>query len=221
MSAAVVKLGKYKGLEVNRIPVEVTEEELTAALEGLRRDYAQGQEIDDDLAKSLFGFESLDALKAALREQLWESAAADAKIGEENAAVDAAVLDAEIILPEELVEAEVQREFAVLNEKMQQNGMNMDQYLAYMNVTRDEYLAQARPNVEQQLKVRALLDAVAMAEGIVITEDELNAELAKLAESFSISAEEIRNRLGDLNPMRRDLAAQKAMDIVVQSAVRI
>lgn len=213
-----VKLGKYLGVEISPVPATVSDAEVEAAFAKLCRDYAGGEMIDDAAAKSVFGFDSADALKGALRLQIEEQVRQEAKMTEENAAVDAAVENALIHVPEELIEAEVEKEFALLDAKMQQNGMNMEQYFSYMGVSKEQYLEQARPNVVQQLKVRALLDAVAKAEGIRPSEAEVKAEISRIAAQLGTSPEAVAADVGE-DVIASSLAAQAALDLIAAGAV--
>lgn len=217
MSEIKVVLGKYKGVKVERVPVEIPEGELEAALDKLHQDHAPDAPLDDEFARKSFGFESLVALKAALEVQLLESIAQEAKVAEENAAVDAVVENSQVEIPEELIAAEVEKEFAVLCGKMEQNGMKMENYLAMMGVSKEDYLAQARPNVIQQFKVKAVLEAVAEAENIIITDEAVEAELHRISTGYGVDINTVRADLGT-EFVRRNLASQQALDIIVNSA---
>lgn len=217
MSEIKVVLGKYKGVKVERVPVEIPEGELEAALDKLHQDHAPDALLDDEFARKSFGFESLVALKAALEVQLLESIAQEAKVAEENAAVDAVVENSQVEMPEELITAEVEKEFAVLCGKMEQNGMKMENYLAMMGVSKEDYLAQARPNVIQQFKVKAVLEAVAEAENIIITDEAVEAELQRISTGYGVDINTVRADLGT-EFVRRNLASQQALDIIVNSA---
>ena len=217
MAEIKVTLGQYKGVKVNKMPVEVQEGELEAALEKLHQDHAPDMPLDDEFAKKAFGFESLDMLKAALREQLLVSIEGEAKVNEENAAVDAAVANAQVEVPEELINAEVEKEFALLCSKMEQNGMKMEQYLAMMGVSKEDYLDQARPNVIQQFKVKAVLEAVAVAENILITDEDVENELQRISSSYGVDINTVKADLGT-EFVRKNLASQQALDIIVNSA---
>lgn len=217
MAEIKVTLGQYKGLKVNKVPVDIPEGELEAALSKLHQDHAPDMPLDDEFAKKAFGFESLAALKAALEEQLLAGIANEAKVNEENAAVDAAVANAQVEVPEELVNAEVEKEFALLCAKMEQNGMKMEQYLSMMGVTKEDYLAQARPNVVQQFKVKAVLEAVATAENIVITDGDVENELQRVSANYGVDISTVRADLGT-EFVRKNLASQQALDIIVNNA---
>lgn len=217
MAEIKVTLGQYKGLKVNKVPVDIPEGELEAALNKLHQDHAPDMPLDDEFARKAFGFESLAALKAALEEQLLAGIANEAKVNEENAAVDAAVANAQVEVPEELVNAEVEKEFALLCAKMEQNGMKMEQYLSMMGVTKEDYLAQARPNVVQQFKVKAVLEAVATAENIVITDEDVENELQRVSANYGVDISTVRADLGT-EFVRKNLASQQALDIIVNNA---
>ena len=120
-------------------------------------------------------------------------------------------------VPEELVNAEVEKEFALLCAKMEQNGMKMEQYLSMMGVTKEGYLSQARPNVVQQFKVKAVLEAVATAENIVITDEDVENELQRVSANYGVDISTVRADLGT-EFVRKNLASQQALDIIVNNA---
>ena len=93
----------------------------------------------------------------------------------------------------------------------------MEQYLSMMGVTKEDYLAQARPNVVQQFKVKAVLEAVAAAENIVITDEDVENELQRVSANYGVDISTVRADLGT-EFVRKNLASQQALDIIVNNA---
>ncbi len=178
----------------------------------------EAPDIDDAFARN-FGMASLEMLKDALRESLMEGKTKEVKTQMENKIMDIVLDNAEVELPEVMVRYALERDFEELKAKLEQNGISMEAFLANSGKSVEEYLEEQRPDTVKQLKLRAVLVAVAKAENITVDENELEAELQRIGEQYNITADRVREVMGDTEPLRRDLAAGKSFNLIVNSAV--
>jgi trigger factor len=178
-------------------------------------------ELDDDFAADAAGFDSLEELRADARAKLAESEehAIDTEFRE--AAVDAAVANAEVELPGPLIEARAAEMWDQLTSVLARQGIDKATYLQISGKTEEEMTEEARPEAEQNLRREAVIAAVAEAEAIVPTDDELVAALVHSAEHEKTTPEKLLERLrkaGREDELIRDLATRKAVDLLAESA---
>ena len=101
--------------------------------------------------------------------------------------------------------------------RMQQNGLNFHDYLKYMGLSMDDVRAQAKTAADRAVRTALALDAVAKAEGIEVTQEELDAEVKRLAEQFNVTEEQVREVTNE-SDMKQDLGSKKALELVKASA---
>ena len=130
-------------------------------------------ELDDDFAAEASEFETLDELRDQISSQIRQILEGQIAERFREAALDAAVANAKVELPEPVVDARAAEMWRRVERQLQRQGMEPDNYLQIQGKTRDEMIQQARPDAEQALKREAVLEAVAKAEGIEITEEEM------------------------------------------------
>ena len=105
-------------------------------------------------------------------------------------------------------------------QRLQMQGLNMDQYLQYTGSTVEKMLEQVKPQAEERIKSRLVLEAVAAAEKLEATDEEFEAELKKMAEQYKMEVEKIKGMISEREQkqIREDLAVQKAADFVVENS---
>ena len=104
-------------------------------------------------------------------------------------------------------------------QRLQMQGMNFDQYMQYTGNTVDKMLEQVRPQAIERIQARLVLEAVAEAEKITVSDDDFDAELAKMAEQYKMEADKLKGLMGEgeLKTMREDLTVQKSADFLVEN----
>jgi trigger factor len=178
-------------------------------------------EIDDDFAAEASEFDSLDELRQDIATKLSEGA--EQRIEQEFrvAAVDAAVENAEIDLPEEIVRARGIERWERVERQMAQQGMNPDTYLQMQGKTRDEIVDESLPDAEQEIRREAVLVAVGEAEGIEVSDEEMEAELEHMASHERTTAAKLLERLkrdGRHEMIAADIRVRKAIDRIAETA---
>ena len=177
-------------------------------------------ELNDEFASNVSEFETLAEYKESVKTKLEERKNAEAKAKKEDEAVKALIDDSEIELPEAMVETQQRQIINDFAQRMQYQGLTMEQYLQYTGTTAEKMLEQVRPQAEERIKSRLVLEEVAKAENIEVSDDEVNAELQKMADQYQMEVEKVKEILGEsqIKTLREDLAVQKAAEFIVDNA---
>jgi trigger factor len=181
-------------------------------------------ELDDAFASEASEFDSLDELRADIAKRVGEAVDERAEQDFRTAAVDAAVDAASIDLPDDLVAARAAERLERLERRIAGQGMDPEAFLRMQGKTREELLEESKPDAERELKGEAVLAAIAEAEGIEVSDEEMVEALAHSAEHERTTPEKLLERLrenGRDAMVREDIRVRKAIDLVVESAVPI
>lgn len=176
-------------------------------------------EIDDDFAKdvNIPNVETAEDLKKTVRERLENSRKSEAEQKADNALMDAFCEKVEVEIPDVLVNEEVQNEINQLASQIQQYGMNLTQYLSMMGKKPEDLKAEYHDNAEKTVKIRLGLEAVAKAEDLKPTEEEINTEYDNIAKQYNMDAAKVKSMI-DPELLKKDLCNQKAYDFVKENA---
>ena len=178
-------------------------------------------ELDDDFASEASEFDTLEELRADIAKRVSEAVDERAEQDFRVAAVDAAVDAATVEMPADLVEARAQERWDRVERQLAARGMSPDAYLQMQGKTREELLEESKPDAERELKREAVLAAIAEAEAIEVTDEEMVEALAHTAEHERTTPEKLLARLrenGRDAMVREDIQVRKAIDIVADSA---
>ena len=166
--------------------------------------------LDDEFAKDVSEFDTLDAYKQSIREKLQNDREKSAEADVENQILEALIEKVEGEIPEEIINS-----FAY---RLQSQGLNLETYLKYTGMTTDSLKEQFRPQSEKQVKLRLALEKIAANEGLEPTAEELDAEYEKLAKMYEMEVDKIKNIVAEAQ-VKGDLQSQKAVDFVKENAV--
>jgi len=178
-------------------------------------------ELDDDFASEASEFDTLEELRDDIRKRVAEAVEQRVEQDFRVAAVDAAAEAATMELPEELVTARATERWERLERQLAGRGMNPDTYLQMQGKTREEVIEESRPDAERELKREAVLAAIADAEEIEVSEEEMVEALAHTAEHERTTPEKLLKRLRDSGRdamVCEDIRIRKAIDAVAESA---
>lgn len=175
-------------------------------------------ELDDEFAKDVSEFDTLDELKNDLKKQLSEKKAEDAKISLENELVEKVVENMECEVPECMFEQRVNEMLQDYGYRLQMQGIDLNTYLQYMGQDMEQFKETFREGAESQVKASIALEAIVEAEKLDATEEEINAEIDKLAEQYQMEAEQIKKAV-PAEQIAADVKTRKALNLVVDSAV--
>ena len=166
--------------------------------------------LDDEFAKDVSEFDTLDEFKKDLKEKLKARRQQQAERDYEAAVIDALLENLVCDVPEAMVDYRADKMVEEQAMRMQQNGLNFQDYLKYMGLSMDDVRAQAKTAADRAVRTALALDAVAKAEGIEVTQEELDAEVKRLAEQFNVTEEQVREVTNE-SDMKQDLGSKKAL----------
>ena len=177
-------------------------------------------EIDDDFASEVSAFDTLAEYKEDVKKNLEDKKVTDAKNAKEDAVVDAIIADAKMDIPEAMIETQKRQMVDEFAQRIQSQGLSFEQYMQFTGMTADSLLEQVAPQAEKRIKSRLVLEAIAKAENIVPTEEDFEAEVAKMAEQYQMEADKVKEALGETGKKQvlDDLAVSKAVELVVENA---
>jgi trigger factor len=178
-------------------------------------------ELDDDFAADASEFDTLEELRDDIREKVGTALGSRAEEDFRVAAIDAAVSEATVEVPEELATARATERWERMERQLAGRGMDPNQFLQMQGKTREELIEETKPDAEKELRREAVVTAIAAAEGIEASEEEMVEALAHSAEHERTTPEKLLERLrqsGRDAMVREDLRAQKAIDLVAESA---
>lgn len=173
--------------------------------------------IDDEFAKDVSEFDTLDEYKADLKAKAIERKTAQSESDVENQLVEQLVELVKADIPAALIENRAKQSVEEFAYRLQAQGMDLSTYLKYMGGTIDNFKDTFKPQAEMQVKIRLALEKIAELEKIEISDDELNAEFEKMAKDYGMEVDKIKASV-PADDLKKDLAVQKAMDVVKVSA---
>ena len=178
-------------------------------------------EANDEFAQDVSEFDTLAEYKEDLKKKLTERKETAAKNAKEAAAVEAAVANAEMDIPDAMVDGQVRQMANDFARRIQSQGLTVDQYFQFTGMTKEQFMETAEPEALRRIKSRLVLEAVAKAENIEVTEEEVTDELKKMAETYQMEADKLIEMVGDSEKeaIKQDIAVQKAVDLVTEAAV--
>ncbi|MBR1814479.1 MAG: trigger factor [Lachnospiraceae bacterium] len=180
-------------------------------------------ELDDEFASEVSEFETLDEYKADVKKKLEDRKATNAKHEKENVVVEKAVAGATMEIPLPMINTRAKQMVDDFSMRLQQQGLNLQQYMQYTGLQQkqlmDDMTEQAKKNIESRL----VLEAVAAAEGLSATEEEVQKSIADMAASYGMDAETLSKYIGEdeKKQMAEDVAVQKAVDFLVENSKEI
>jgi trigger factor len=176
-------------------------------------------ELDDEFAKDVDDeVETLDALKEKIKSRLEHDKEHQKEHHLQDAVVEKAVENVEIDIPAVMIDNEVDRMVQEFGQRLQMQGMNMELFFQFSG--KDEAALREEMKVEAEQRVRGslTLEAIAKAENIEVSEEELNAEVQKMADMYNMTAENIKAALGNLEGVTSDLQIKKAIEFLVTNS---
>ncbi|KON86846.1 trigger factor [Sporosarcina globispora] len=176
-------------------------------------------ELDDEFAKDADEeVETLDALKEKIKTRLEESKKHEAEHHVRDTVVEAAAAKVEMEIPGAMVDTEVNRMMQEFEQRLQMQGMNLELYFQFSGQDEAALRDQMKEEAEKRVRVNLTLEAIAKAENIEVTDEEVTEELNKMAEMYNMSADQIKQALGSLEGLKADLQIKKAVDFLVENS---
>ncbi len=178
-------------------------------------------EIDDEFAGEVSEFDTLEEYKEDLKKSLAEKKASEGKEKQEDAAVEQAVKNAQYELPDAMVETQVSQMAEDFSRRIQSQGLTMEQYFQFTGLSAEKILEDMRPQAVKSLETRLVLEEIVKAENIEVSEERFDEEVQKMAETYRMEADKIKETMGEKEKeqMKKDIAVQEAITFLVENAV--
>ena len=173
--------------------------------------------LDDEFAKDVSEFDTLDEYKNSLREKLQSDREKQEETNVENQIFDALIEKVQGEIPEEMYEQEVEESINNFAYRLQSQGLNLETYLKYTGMDVNAIKEQFRPQSEKQLKLRLALEKIAELENLEVSDEAVEEEYEKLAKQYNMEVAQIKNLVAETQ-IRADLKNQKAIDFVKENA---
>ncbi|HDE7977324.1 TPA: trigger factor [Staphylococcus aureus] len=176
-------------------------------------------ELTDEIANELDAeANTVDEYKENLRKRLAEQKATDAENVEKEEAITKATDNTTIDIPEAMVNTELDRMVSEFAQRIQQQGLDLQTYFQISGQDESQLREQMKDDAEQRVKTNLTLTAIAEAEKIEATDEDIDKELEKMSKQFNISVEDIKNTLGNTDIIKNDVRIQKVIDLLRDNA---
>ena len=179
--------------------------------------------LDDEFASEVSEFDTLKEYKASVKKTLTDRRKAQVKTEKENKVLEKVVENAKVELRAPMVDEQVSQMVNEFATRLQQQGLSIEQYMQMTGMQPQALMDQMRPEAEMRIKTRLVLEAVAEAEKIKATDKDIDKELEKMAEMYRMEADKLKEMAGEAEKeqISKDVAVQKAVDLLVKEAVEI
>ena len=175
--------------------------------------------LDDEFASEVSEFETLAEYKEDLKKQLEEKKAAEAKREQEDEAIAAIVEDSEMEIPEAMIQTQCEDMVNEFAQRIAQSGLTMEQYMQFSGQTVQGLMEQVRPEAETRIKTSLVLEAIVKAEGIEVSDADVDAEIEKMAGMYGMDPEQLKTYMGDAekSSMKNQMSITKAVDFIMEN----
>ncbi|UXU55951.1 trigger factor [Staphylococcus agnetis] len=176
-------------------------------------------ELDDELANELDSeANTVDEYKENLRKQLAENKATEAENTQKEEAITKATDNAKVDIPNAMIKTEEDRMVQEFAQRLQQQGLNLETYFQISGQSEDDLRGQMKEDAEQRVKTNLTLAAIADAENIEATDEDVEKELETMSAQFGISVDDIKSTLGNTDIVKNDVRVKKVIDLLVKEA---
>ena len=178
-------------------------------------------EINDEFAQDVSEFDTLDEYKTSIEGKLKETAEANAKQLKSDRAVDAVIENAEMDIPEVMYDNKIDSMMREFEENIVRQGLSMDVYYQYMGTNEETMRETFKDTSMKSVDARLMLEAIAKAENLVISDEDLDAEVIKYGESYGVDGKTMLDMIqeDDKNALRQDMLVRAAMKVIEDNAV--
>jgi trigger factor len=176
--------------------------------------------LDEDFVDDK-GFDTVDAYRDSIRAELETAKISDANSAKQDAVIDKVIENATMEIPEAMIETEQRSIVNEYAQRLQSQGMSFEMYMQYTGMTVEKMMEQVKPQAESRIKSRLVLEAVAEAENITVTDEDLESEFKTMAEAYALDVDKVKEMLGEngSKQVSEDVRIKKAMDFLTDAAV--
>ena len=180
-------------------------------------------ELDDDFAQDVSKFDTLAEYKEDIQAKLAANKADAAKRAKEDAVIEKIIENATMEIPEAMIDTQARQLVDEFAQRVQAQGLSFEQYLQFTGMNLDTALEQMKPNAVKRIQSRLVLEAVVKAENIEVSEEDVKAEIAKMAETYKMDVEKLAEMMNDeeKKQIQMDMAIEKAVELVTEAAKEV
>ncbi|MCQ2522002.1 MAG: trigger factor [Lachnospiraceae bacterium] len=174
--------------------------------------------LDEDFIDDAGEFDSVDAYKADLKQKLTDTKVKNAEKEKQEKVLDAIIEAATMDVPAAMVDTECKAQVNQFAQQLSMQGMNIEQYFMFTGLTKEKMAEQVRPRAEKKIKSTLVLEAIAKAENMEASEEEIDKEIADMAKEFNMDNLKDTLREEDKKNLAKDIVIKKALDFVTENA---
>ncbi len=176
-------------------------------------------EADDEFAQDVSEFDTLEEYKEDIRKRLTERRENEIKGAQEDEAIRRIIETSTMDIPEAMIETQCENMVSEFAQRIAQSGLSMEQYMQFSGLTVDQLKAQVRPEAETRIKSSLVLEEIAKVEEIVISDEEMDAHVEKMAAGYGMDAAKMKEMMSDSEreSVRRDLAVTRAVELIMEN----
>lgn len=178
-------------------------------------------QADDEFAKDVSEFDTLEEYKADIKSKLEEKKKASAKTEKEDKVIEKIIENASMDIPEAMINTQVRRMAEDFAQRISSQGLTIEQYFQFTGLDADKLMEQMRPQALKRIQSRLVLEAIVAAENIEASDEEVNKEIQNMADAYKMEVEKVKELIGEAEreQMKLDIAVQSAVTLVTDSAV--
>ena len=183
--------------------------------------YKELPALDDDFAKDVSEYDTLDELKDSIRNNIKTNLDKQAEQKVENDLMDQVITNMKADIPDAMVDSRIDELVQDFEYRISQQGLKLADYLKYMGMNIEQFRAQFKEQADKQVKMRLAMEAIVAKEGITASDEEFEEEVKRIADAYKMEADKIKELMGEAGKKQimEDLAVRKAVDFVVSEAV--
>lgn len=180
-------------------------------------------ELDDEFASDVSSFETFAEYREDKKKTLEVKKEEQAKREKQSKVVEKIAEAAEVEIPEAMIKYNQERIMNEMSQRMMYQGLQMEQYLQLMGTTKEEFLERVKPDAIARIKTSLVLEAVAAAENIVASDDDVDAEIQDMATQYQMKPEELKDMIGapELENIKKDIASRKALEFLGENCKEV
>lgn len=180
-------------------------------------------ELDDEFASDVSSFETFAEYKEDKKKTLEVKKEEQAKREKQSKVVEKIAEAAEVEIPEAMIKYNQERIVNEMSQRMMYQGLQMEQYLQLMGTTKEEFLERVKPDAIARIKTSLVLEAVAAAENIVVSDDDVDAEIQDMATQYQMKPEELKDMIGapEMENIKKDIASRKALEFLGENCKEV
>ena len=177
-------------------------------------------DLDDEFASEVSDFDTMAEYREDVQKKLTSKKEEEAKIAKEEAVLDAVIADAKMEIPDAMLETQQRQLLENFAQRIQAQGLSLEQYMQFTGLTAQTMMEQLKPEALKRIQSRLVLEAVAAAEKMEATEEDFEAEIKSIAESYQMEVDKVRELLGEqgAKQVKEDICVRKAADFIVDNA---